>query len=166
MELLIWAALGLIVLGGLGLLLAAFKTSVLWGLLVLFIPPAAILFLILHWQAAKGAFQLQLLGLALVFAVSYFSSGSIDPRDMRRAASVQNASNVLDINNGRQSQSAPWQNQSSNSASNTAYRCDGRVHCSQMTSCAEATFFLRNCPGTKMDGDGNGIPCERQWCRR
>jgi hypothetical protein len=46
------------------------------------------------------------------------------------------------------------------------YKCDGRIHCSQMTSCAEATWFLRNCPGTKMDGDGDGVPCERQWCGR
>lgn len=44
------------------------------------------------------------------------------------------------------------------------YRCDGRIHCSQMTSCAEATWFLQHCPGTKMDGDGDGIPCESQWC--
>lgn len=47
----------------------------------------------------------------------------------------------------------------------TTYQCDGRTHCSQMTSCAEATFFLKNCPGTKMDGDHDGIPCEQQWCR-
>ena len=45
-----------------------------------------------------------------------------------------------------------------------AYKCDGRIYCSQMTSCAEATYFLQNCPGTKMDGDHDGIPCERQWC--
>jgi len=44
------------------------------------------------------------------------------------------------------------------------YTCDGRVWCSEMTSCEEAKFFIRNCPGTKMDGDGDGIPCERQWC--
>jgi len=44
------------------------------------------------------------------------------------------------------------------------YQCDGRTHCSQMSSCEEATFFLRNCPGTKMDGDNDGIPCERQLC--
>jgi len=44
------------------------------------------------------------------------------------------------------------------------YRCDGRTYCSQMTSCEEATFFLRNCSGTKMDGDNDGVPCERQWC--
>jgi hypothetical protein len=45
------------------------------------------------------------------------------------------------------------------------YRCDGRTHCSQMRSCEEATFFLRNCPGTKMDGNRDGVPCEQQWCR-
>lgn len=46
--------------------------------------------------------------------------------------------------------------------------CDGRTHCSQMTSCDEAKFFLANCPGAKMDnyGKGNGIPCESQWCGR
>jgi hypothetical protein len=46
------------------------------------------------------------------------------------------------------------------------YRCDGRIHCSQMTSCEEATYFLRNCPGVKMDGNNDGIPCEQQWCKR
>ncbi len=46
------------------------------------------------------------------------------------------------------------------------YKCDGRTYCSQMTSCEEATFFLRNCPGVKMDGGkSNGIPCESQWCK-
>ncbi len=44
------------------------------------------------------------------------------------------------------------------------FRCDGRKHCSQMTSCAEAKYFLKHCPGAEMDGDHNGIPCERQWC--
>lgn len=44
------------------------------------------------------------------------------------------------------------------------YRCDGRTRCSQMTSCDEAKFFLRNCPGAQMDGDSDGIPCEQQWC--
>lgn len=44
------------------------------------------------------------------------------------------------------------------------YRCDGRTHCNQMTSCAEARYFLAHCPGVKMDGDGDGIPCEMQWC--
>jgi len=46
------------------------------------------------------------------------------------------------------------------------FKCDGRTRCSQMTSCEEATFFLRNCPGVKMDGNNDGVPCEKQWCRR
>jgi Excalibur calcium-binding domain len=44
------------------------------------------------------------------------------------------------------------------------YRCDGRQHCSQMRSCREAKYFLANCPGVKMDGDRDGVPCEEQWC--
>jgi cold shock CspA family protein len=44
------------------------------------------------------------------------------------------------------------------------FSCDGRIHCSQMTSCTEAKFFLKNCPGTRMDGDHDGVPCEQQWC--
>lgn len=44
------------------------------------------------------------------------------------------------------------------------FKCDGRTMCSQMTSCREATLFLQNCPGTQMDGNGDGVPCEKQWC--
>lgn len=49
-------------------------------------------------------------------------------------------------------------------AAASAFRCDGRTHCSQMTSCAEAKYFLANCPGTTMDGNNDGVPCEQQWC--
>ena len=45
-----------------------------------------------------------------------------------------------------------------------AFQCDGRTHCSQMTSCAEAKWFINHCPGTKMDGNNDGIPCQEQWC--
>jgi cold shock CspA family protein len=46
----------------------------------------------------------------------------------------------------------------------SAFNCDGRKYCSQMTSCQEATYFLKNCPGVEMDGDFDGVPCEQQWC--
>lgn len=46
------------------------------------------------------------------------------------------------------------------------FKCDGRNMCSQMTSCREATLFLQNCPGMKMDGNGDGVPCEQQWCTK
>ena len=51
------------------------------------------------------------------------------------------------------------------SASTPSFACDGRQHCSQMTSCAEATYFIQHCPNTKMDGNHDGIPCEKQWCK-
>lgn len=45
------------------------------------------------------------------------------------------------------------------------YKCDKRKYCSQMRSYAEAKYFNDYCPGTRMDGDGDGIPCERQFGR-
>ena len=52
-----------------------------------------------------------------------------------------------------------------NKPSASSFKCDGRTYCSQMRSCEEATFFLRNCPNINMDGNNDGIPCEKQWCR-
>lgn len=49
-------------------------------------------------------------------------------------------------------------------AASQRFSCDGRIYCSQMRSCEEAMYFLQNCPNTKMDGNGDGVPCERQWC--
>ena len=51
-----------------------------------------------------------------------------------------------------------------NAAASGASRCDGRTHCSQMRSCAEAKYFIQHCPNTQMDGDRDGVPCEEQWC--
>jgi hypothetical protein len=57
----------------------------------------------------------------------------------------------------------PSESSSTNKGNNhkdSRFQCDGRRHCSQMTSKAEAEYFLTNCPNTKMDGDYDGIPCE------
>ena len=48
---------------------------------------------------------------------------------------------------------------------NSQFSCQGKVYCSQMTSCGEAKYYLTHCEGTEIDGDGDGIPCERQWCQ-
>jgi hypothetical protein len=45
-----------------------------------------------------------------------------------------------------------------------AYECGGRTRCPQMRSCDEAMWVMSNCPGTSMDGDNDGIPCEDQHC--
>ncbi|GAB6906641.1 putative cold shock domain family protein [Desulfosarcina cetonica] len=46
----------------------------------------------------------------------------------------------------------------------TGFSCQGKQYCSEMTSCKEAKFYLKNCPNVKIDGDHDGIPCEGQWC--
>lgn len=49
---------------------------------------------------------------------------------------------------------------STTDAANQKFKCDGREHCSQMNSRAEAVYFIKHCLNTKMDGDRDGIPCE------
>ena len=54
----LYLGLAIILIGGLGFLIAAFKTSILWGLGCLLFYPISIVFLILYWQDAKNPFFL------------------------------------------------------------------------------------------------------------
>jgi endonuclease YncB( thermonuclease family) len=36
----------------------------------------------------------------------------------------------------------------------------GKVYCREMRSCAEARFHLAECGLARLDGDGDGVPCE------
>lgn len=45
-------------------------------------------------------------------------------------------------------------------AHGSVFECTGKQHCSQMSSCDEARFYIAHCPNTKMDGDRDGNPCE------
>lgn len=38
--------------------------------------------------------------------------------------------------------------------------CTAKTRCAQMTSCSEARLHLQQCGATRLDGDGDGIPCE------
>ena len=152
-EIIFYVGLGLFVIGGIRLLIAAFRTSVLWGIAVLFITPAAIIYIAFRWQDAKGPFKIQILGFLIMTGFAYMNGGI--------SSVTSEISNLSGLNI-----SAPAiLSVSKPNVPNQQFRCDGRTHCSQMTSCAEATYFLRNCPNTRMDGDNDGIPCERQWCR-
>jgi endonuclease YncB( thermonuclease family) len=42
----------------------------------------------------------------------------------------------------------------------TEYDCGAKRYCRDMTSCGEATFYLETCGLSRLDGDGDGIPCE------
>jgi hypothetical protein len=51
--------------GGIWLLVVAFKESVWWGLGSIFIPFVSLVFVIVHWQVSKKPFLIQLAGIAL-----------------------------------------------------------------------------------------------------
>ena len=96
----------------------------------------------------------------LVFVISIGCYGYVKYQDRIK---VQRALGTEVESSEAQATRAPTPKFESSTAG--AFKCDGRIYCSQMSSCAEAKFFLKNCPGTKMDGDKNGIPCESQWCK-
>lgn len=42
-----------------------------------------------------------------------------------------------------------------------SFTCSGKKSCSQMVSCAEAQFYLKTCGVSSLDGDKDGVPCEK-----
>ena len=42
----------------------------------------------------------------------------------------------------------------------TAVACGAKRYCKEMSSCAEARFYLQRCGLGGVDGDGDGVPCE------
>ena len=68
----------------------------------------------------------------------------------------------------------PWQWRRGTRAANTpaiasapspaSFTCGRKTYCREMTSCAEALFYLRRCGLTRIDGDGDGVPCEKRHC--
>jgi len=75
-EIILLMGLGIFIIGGIGFLIAAFKTSILWGLGCLFIAPIQIIYLFFHWNSAKKPFLLQLTG-GVVMLFSAYLQGQI-----------------------------------------------------------------------------------------
>jgi endonuclease G, mitochondrial len=44
--------------------------------------------------------------------------------------------------------------------SRTTAECGSKRTCKEMSSCVEATHYLKNCGLSRLDGDGDGVPCE------
>lgn len=137
---------GLIIflIGSLGFLIATFRTGILWGLSCMFLPLVSFIFLFVHWKTAAKPFFLTLLGMAFLFLGTFFAPIGLNTQNIAKSETTTALDNKRK-KNGR-------------------FQCSGKIYCSEMSSCAEAKFYLRNCPGTKMDGNNDGIPCEKQWC--
>jgi hypothetical protein len=54
------------IVGGIMLLVVAFKESILWGLGCIFIPFVALIFIVMHWEQSKKPFFIELAGAVLV----------------------------------------------------------------------------------------------------
>lgn len=71
MQILVYLGLLIFIIGGIGTLIAAFKTSIWWGLGCLLIAPVSLLFLVMNWGIAKNPFFLQLTGIGVMLLGSY-----------------------------------------------------------------------------------------------
>ncbi len=105
-----------------------------------------------HRSNEKPSFISRAIPFAIVLALAFYGYNQYV---VHRAANVE-----IPASSSESLITAP----SNEQLTSTSFRCDGRTHCSQMKSCAEATYFLQNCPNVKMDGDKDGIPCEMQLC--
>jgi hypothetical protein len=66
LMLLAWA---LLVVGGIMILIAAFRVGILWGLAVLFLPGIVhLIFIIVHWREAKSGVLVQLCAIPVIIA--------------------------------------------------------------------------------------------------
>ncbi|WP_458774766.1 hypothetical protein [Desulforhopalus sp. 52FAK] len=70
-DILFIIGLVIFIIGGIGFLIAAFKTSLLWGLGCLLLSPLQIIYLFVHWSSAKNPFFLQLIGGAVLLFSTY-----------------------------------------------------------------------------------------------
>ena len=53
---------------------------------------------------------------------------------------------------------------STSAASSGGFTCAGKRYCREMTSCEEAKFYLNTCGVRSLDGNHDGVPCEK-LCR-
>lgn len=49
-------------------------------------------------------------------------------------------------------------------AASSGFSCSGKRYCREMTSCEEAKFYLTSCDVRSLDGNKDGVPCEK-LCR-
>lgn len=49
-------------------------------------------------------------------------------------------------------------------ASSGGFTCSGKRYCREMSSCEEAKFYLTSCAVGSLDGNKDGVPCEK-LCR-
>jgi cold shock CspA family protein len=99
-------------------------------------------------KSSAGAFLYAIVGLGLLLVLGYVGHVRFsNPNSTISANAHKNLSASDALNSQPDFQCKPEKNS-----------------CSKMASCAEAKFHQEQCNVSDMDGDRDGIPCERQWC--
>ena len=75
----------IMLIGGIWLLIEAFRESILWGLGCLFIPIVTLIFVIMHWDKGGKPFLIQVVGMVLFAVGGGFSSDKMSSLDRPRA---------------------------------------------------------------------------------
>ena len=60
----------------------------------------------------------------------------------------------------RRGKREPQPEQERESVAGQAFDCGAKRKCGEMVSCEEARFYLEECGLARLDGDGDGVPCE------
>lgn len=78
----------------------------------------------------------------------------------RRIAKIQGKDNrfISAYQSGANSAPPPASSSAANTQS-SVFRCQPKKTCGEMVSCEEAKFHLLTCGNTRLDRDGDGIPC-------
>lgn len=71
----LFIGLGIFLFGGIAFLIAAFRTSILWGLCCVFIAPVQIIYLFAHWDDAKNPFLIQVIGGVIMLIAGFLQGG-------------------------------------------------------------------------------------------
>ncbi|CAM3927878.1 excalibur calcium-binding domain-containing protein [Shewanella aquimarina] len=104
-----------------------------------------------HYSRRRSGSRLQ----RMIFIIILVSIGSFAIKQYQ----ALNATPVITYDELPTVETQEWQ------PATPKFRCEaGKTHCSHMRSCEEAIFYINNCPDTKMDGNHDGVPCEKQWC--
>lgn len=84
---------------------------------------------------------------------------TVEPWEWRKGKREGDGNLPTDGNRGVRSLVAPRQSVVTEPADGR-FSCSGKRYCRQMSSCAEAHFYLRQCGVASLDGNSDGEPCE------
>lgn len=163
-EIILLSGVVLFCYGFISLVMVAFKINIKWGLALIIFPLSVFYFIVRYWNIFIREKLAFFVGIILLITAADMHGYIKLPQPVRDApkTALHWVEKLLtpERYDADQYSSAPYRAHKEISKPNAQFVCDGRQHCSQMRSRAEAEFFLRNCPNTKMDGDNDGIPCE------